>query len=69
MNVSRGSILSSELAKVSLPPPSPCPRPQEERRVIYVGKIRPDTTRTELRDRFEVFGEIEECTVNLRENG
>nr|XP_017508870.2 peroxisome proliferator-activated receptor gamma coactivator 1-alpha isoform X6 [Manis javanica] len=41
----------------------------EERRVIYVGKIRPDTTRTELRDRFEVFGEIEECTVNLRENG
>ncbi|XP_070228311.1 peroxisome proliferator-activated receptor gamma coactivator 1-alpha isoform X4 [Bos mutus] len=42
---------------------------QEERRVIYVGKIRPDTTRTELRDRFEVFGEIEECTVNLRDDG
>nr|XP_058921925.1 peroxisome proliferator-activated receptor gamma coactivator 1-alpha isoform X3 [Kogia breviceps] len=41
----------------------------EERRVIYVGKIRPDTTRTELRDRFEVFGEIEECTVNLRDDG
>ncbi|XP_064438013.1 peroxisome proliferator-activated receptor gamma coactivator 1-alpha [Mirounga angustirostris] len=47
-----------------LPPP-----PQEERRVIYVGKIRPDTTRMELRDRFEVFGEIEECTVNLRDDG
>ncbi|OXB82907.1 UNVERIFIED_CONTAM: hypothetical protein H355_003349 [Colinus virginianus] len=41
----------------------------EERRVIYVGKIRPDTTRKELRDRFEVFGEIEECTVNLRDDG
>ncbi|XP_006899338.1 PREDICTED: peroxisome proliferator-activated receptor gamma coactivator 1-alpha isoform X3 [Elephantulus edwardii] len=41
----------------------------EERRVIYVGKIRPDTTRAELRDRFEVFGEIEECTVNLRDDG
>ncbi|XP_039554820.1 peroxisome proliferator-activated receptor gamma coactivator 1-alpha isoform X1 [Passer montanus] len=41
----------------------------EERRVIYLGKIRPDTTRTELRDRFEVFGEIEECTVNLRDDG
>ncbi|OXB60210.1 hypothetical protein ASZ78_016539 [Callipepla squamata] len=41
----------------------------EERRVIYVGKIRRDTTRKELRDRFEVFGEIEECTVNLRDDG
>ncbi|KAM6220766.1 peroxisome proliferator-activated receptor gamma coactivator 1-alpha [Rhynchocyon petersi] len=41
----------------------------EERRVIYVGQIRPDTTRAELRDRFEVFGEIEECTVNLRDDG
>nr|XP_034967894.1 peroxisome proliferator-activated receptor gamma coactivator 1-alpha isoform X4 [Zootoca vivipara] len=41
----------------------------EERRVIYVGKIGPDTTRTELRDRFEVFGEIEECTVNLQDDG
>lgn len=69
MNVSRDvtSFLSPELAKVS--PYSPPPLPQEERRVIYVGKIRPDTTRTELRDRFEVFGEIEECTVNLRDDG
>uniref|UniRef100_A0A8B9IMS7 Peroxisome proliferator-activated receptor gamma coactivator 1-alpha n=1 Tax=Anser cygnoides TaxID=8845 RepID=A0A8B9IMS7_ANSCY len=41
----------------------------EERRVIYVSKIRPDTSRTELRDRFEVFGEIEECTVNLQDDG
>lgn len=37
--------------------------------MIYLGKIRPDTTRTELRDRFEVFGEIEECTVNLQDDG
>lgn len=42
---------------------------QEERRVIYIGKIGPDTTRTELQDRFEVFGEIEECTVNLQDDG
>uniref|UniRef100_V9K8I0 Peroxisome proliferator-activated receptor gamma coactivator 1-alpha n=1 Tax=Callorhinchus milii TaxID=7868 RepID=V9K8I0_CALMI len=41
----------------------------EERRVIYVGKIRGDITRTELKRRFEVFGEIEECTVHLREDG
>ncbi|XP_060633862.2 peroxisome proliferator-activated receptor gamma coactivator 1-alpha isoform X2 [Anolis sagrei] len=41
----------------------------EEQRVIYVGKIGPDTTRAELRDRFEVFGEIEECSVNLQDNG
>ncbi|XP_048365054.1 peroxisome proliferator-activated receptor gamma coactivator 1-alpha isoform X2 [Sphaerodactylus townsendi] len=41
----------------------------EEQRVIYVGKIGPDITRAELRDRFEVFGEIEECTVNLQDNG
>ncbi|KAM4707730.1 peroxisome proliferator-activated receptor gamma coactivator 1-alpha [Discoglossus pictus] len=41
----------------------------EERRVIYVGKMRPNITRTELRARFEVFGEIEECTVNLRDDG
>ncbi|XP_048461145.1 peroxisome proliferator-activated receptor gamma coactivator 1-alpha isoform X1 [Rhincodon typus] len=41
----------------------------EERRVIYVGKVRGDITRTELKRRFEVFGEIEECTVHLREVG
>nr|XP_005997926.1 PREDICTED: peroxisome proliferator-activated receptor gamma coactivator 1-alpha isoform X3 [Latimeria chalumnae] len=41
----------------------------EERRVIYVGKIRCDITRTELKRRFEVFGEIEECSVNLRDDG
>ncbi|XP_026534594.1 peroxisome proliferator-activated receptor gamma coactivator 1-alpha, partial [Notechis scutatus] len=42
---------------------------QEERRVIYVGRLGSGTTRTELRDRFEVFGEIEECTLNLQDDG
>lgn len=42
---------------------------QEERRVVYVGRLRSDCTRTELKRRFEVFGEIEECTVNLRDDG
>ncbi|KAK6493839.1 peroxisome proliferator-activated receptor gamma coactivator 1-alpha-like isoform X6 [Huso huso] len=41
----------------------------EERRVVYVGRLRSDITRTELKHRFEVFGEIEECTVNLRDDG
>ncbi|XP_026555817.1 peroxisome proliferator-activated receptor gamma coactivator 1-alpha [Pseudonaja textilis] len=41
----------------------------EERRVIYVGRLGSGTTRTELRDRFEVFGEIEECTLNLQDDG
>ncbi|XP_068443946.1 peroxisome proliferator-activated receptor gamma coactivator 1-alpha isoform X15 [Clinocottus analis] len=42
---------------------------QEERRVVYVGRLRSDCTRTELKRRFEVFGEIEECAVNLRDDG
>uniref|UniRef100_A0A3P8YN41 Peroxisome proliferator-activated receptor gamma coactivator 1-alpha n=1 Tax=Esox lucius TaxID=8010 RepID=A0A3P8YN41_ESOLU len=41
----------------------------EERRVLYVGRLRADSTRTELKRRFEVFGEIEECAVNLRDDG
>uniref|UniRef100_A0A672NLK2 PPARG coactivator 1 alpha n=1 Tax=Sinocyclocheilus grahami TaxID=75366 RepID=A0A672NLK2_SINGR len=41
----------------------------EERRVVYVGRLRTNSTRTELKCRFEVFGEIEECTVNLRHDG
>ncbi|TSL34583.1 Peroxisome proliferator-activated receptor gamma coactivator 1-alpha [Bagarius yarrelli] len=41
----------------------------EERRVLYVGRLRADSTRSELKRRFEVFGEIEECAVNLRHNG
>lgn len=41
----------------------------EERRVVYVGRLRANSTRTDLKRRFEVFGEIEECTVNLRHDG
>ncbi|KAG8591575.1 hypothetical protein GDO81_000223 [Engystomops pustulosus] len=41
----------------------------EEHRVIYIGKMRTNMSRSELRARFEVFGEIEECTVNLRDDG
>ncbi|XP_061525494.1 peroxisome proliferator-activated receptor gamma coactivator 1-alpha isoform X3 [Phycodurus eques] len=41
----------------------------EERRAVYVGRVRSDCTRTELKRRFEVFGEIEECAVNLRDDG
>ncbi|XP_057712318.1 peroxisome proliferator-activated receptor gamma coactivator 1-alpha isoform X6 [Corythoichthys intestinalis] len=41
----------------------------EERRVVYVARLRSDCTRTELKRRFEVFGEIEECAVNLRDDG
>ncbi|XP_041724048.2 peroxisome proliferator-activated receptor gamma coactivator 1-alpha isoform X2 [Coregonus clupeaformis] len=41
----------------------------EERRVVYVGRLRSDSTRTELKRRFKVFGEIEECAVNLRDDG
>ncbi|XP_030635535.1 peroxisome proliferator-activated receptor gamma coactivator 1-alpha isoform X3 [Chanos chanos] len=41
----------------------------EERRVVYVGRLRSDSTRSELKRRFEVFGEIEECTINLRHDG
>ncbi|XP_075714839.1 peroxisome proliferator-activated receptor gamma coactivator 1-alpha isoform X1 [Rhinoderma darwinii] len=41
----------------------------EEHRVIYIGKMRTNMKRAELQARFEVFGEIEECTVNLRDDG
>ncbi|KAG9342392.1 hypothetical protein JZ751_016394 [Albula glossodonta] len=45
------------------------PALSSETRVVYVGRLRSDITRTELKRRFEVFGEIEECTVNLRDDG
>ncbi|XP_027862233.1 peroxisome proliferator-activated receptor gamma coactivator-related protein 1 [Xiphophorus couchianus] len=41
----------------------------EERRVVYVGKIRGSMTQRELRERFTLFGEIEECTLHFREHG
>ncbi|KAG8551242.1 hypothetical protein GDO81_004024 [Engystomops pustulosus] len=41
----------------------------EERRVVYIGKINSQMTRSELRRRFSVFGDIEECTIHFREEG
>lgn len=41
----------------------------EERRVVYVGRIRATMTEDELRDRFALFGRIEDCTVHLRSRG
>ncbi|KAI7805263.1 putative peroxisome proliferator-activated receptor gamma coactivator-related protein 1 [Triplophysa rosa] len=41
----------------------------EERRIVYVGRIRGNMTRKELKERFSYYGEIEECTVHFRENG
>ncbi|KAJ8262071.1 hypothetical protein GJAV_G00161840 [Gymnothorax javanicus] len=41
----------------------------EERRVVYIGRLRSDSSRTELKRRFEVFGEIEECALNLSDDG
>ncbi|XP_077205577.1 peroxisome proliferator-activated receptor gamma coactivator-related protein 1 isoform X2 [Paroedura picta] len=41
----------------------------EERRVVFVGKIPSRMTRSELRHRFTVFGDIEECTLHFREQG
>lgn len=42
---------------------------QEERRVVYVGRIRGTMTQKELKERFSFFGEIEECTLHFREYG
>ncbi|XP_023672764.1 uncharacterized protein [Paramormyrops kingsleyae] len=41
----------------------------EERRVVYVGKIRGSMTRKELKERFSLYGEIEDCTLHFREHG
>lgn len=41
----------------------------EERRVVYVGRIRGTMTQKELRERFSFFGEIEECTLHFRDQG
>lgn len=45
------------------------PYPQEERRVVFIGKIPSRMTRSELRHRFSVFGDIEECTLHFRSEG
>ncbi|XP_044292824.1 peroxisome proliferator-activated receptor gamma coactivator-related protein 1 isoform X2 [Varanus komodoensis] len=41
----------------------------EERRVVFIGKIPNKMTRSELRHRFSVFGDIEDCTLHFREHG
>ncbi|KAG9341050.1 hypothetical protein JZ751_019804 [Albula glossodonta] len=41
----------------------------EERRVVYVGRIRGGMSRSELKERFSLFGEIEECTLHFRDHG
>uniref|UniRef100_A0A665UYL2 PPARG related coactivator 1 n=1 Tax=Echeneis naucrates TaxID=173247 RepID=A0A665UYL2_ECHNA len=43
--------------------------PQEERRVVYVGRIRATMTQKELKERFSLFGEIEDCTLHFRDHG
>uniref|UniRef100_A0A1B6CCS6 RRM domain-containing protein n=1 Tax=Clastoptera arizonana TaxID=38151 RepID=A0A1B6CCS6_9HEMI len=40
----------------------------EERRVIYVGRIKDGTTKADLRSRFEVFGRIVDISLHFREN-
>nr|XP_061793886.1 peroxisome proliferator-activated receptor gamma coactivator-related protein 1-like [Nerophis lumbriciformis] len=41
----------------------------EERRVVYIGRIRGTMTQRELRERFSYFGEVEDCTLHFREHG
>uniref|UniRef100_A0A1A7WJP0 Peroxisome proliferator-activated receptor gamma, coactivator-related 1 n=2 Tax=Iconisemion striatum TaxID=60296 RepID=A0A1A7WJP0_9TELE len=41
----------------------------EERRVVYVGRIRGSMTQRELKERFSLFGEVEECTLHFRDHG
>lgn len=41
----------------------------EERRVVYIGQIRGTMTQKELRERFSLFGEIEDCTLHFRDHG
>lgn len=71
----RGSETPSPRAWLAgVPPPGPssrhgAPCPQEERRVVFIGKIPSRMTRSELRHRFSVFGDIEECTLHFRSEG
>ena len=44
-------------------------RQVEERRIVYVGRIKEGTTRADLRHRFEVFGPIDEISVHFRDKG
>uniref|UniRef100_A0A8D0EHL7 PPARG related coactivator 1 n=1 Tax=Strix occidentalis caurina TaxID=311401 RepID=A0A8D0EHL7_STROC len=67
-------VLPSGRARRHRVPPFPShgavrPCPQEERRVVFIGKIPSRMTRSELRHRFSVFGDIEECTLHFRSEG
>ena len=61
---SRSPIQSSRVRT-----PSKQQRQVEERRVVYVGRISENTSRADLRKRFEVFGPIEEISVHFRDRG
>lgn len=41
----------------------------DERRVVYVGRIRRTMTHEELRERFSPFGEVEGCSLHFRDGG
>ncbi|XP_064819766.1 peroxisome proliferator-activated receptor gamma coactivator-related protein 1-like [Oncorhynchus masou masou] len=41
----------------------------DERRVVYVGRIQRTMMHAELRERFSLFGEVEECTLHCRDRG
>lgn len=42
---------------------------QEERKIVYVGRIPEGYTRRQLYKRFEQYGKIEEVSVHFREAG
>ncbi|XP_043276735.1 uncharacterized protein srl isoform X2 [Venturia canescens] len=44
-------------------------RQMEERRVIYVGRLCENTTKADLRRRFEAFGPVLDISVHFREHG
>jgi len=42
---------------------------EEERRVVYVGRIPKDYTTGDLCRQLQCFGEITNCSVHIRKNG
>lgn len=42
---------------------------QEQRRIVYVGRLPDNVTKRELRAKFEQFGKIECCSLHMRECG
>lgn len=45
------------------------PVAQDERRVVYVGRIRRSMTHNELRERFAQFGDVECVSLHFRDRG